>query len=176
MSQPRLRIITGGQTGADQAAWAAARRAGLPTFGIMPHGFQTEDGPRPDFALLYNAIQTDSQNPAVRTVANARGSDGTLVFVTDEPGPGTLLTIKICHAAGLACRVLHVNHLGSAETPDSVAFWINDHQFRTLNVAGERESACPGLGARVETFLDAVFQRLLGTPEETDCHQAAPLL
>ena len=49
------RIISGGQTGADQAGWRAARACGIPTGGAMPKGFLTEDGPRPEFAGLYGA-------------------------------------------------------------------------------------------------------------------------
>jgi hypothetical protein len=36
------KILSGGQTGADQAAWRAARSFGLPTGGWMPLGFLTE--------------------------------------------------------------------------------------------------------------------------------------
>jgi hypothetical protein len=36
------RIITGGQTGADQAGWRAARAAGIPTGEWMTRGFFTE--------------------------------------------------------------------------------------------------------------------------------------
>ena len=43
-----LVIVSGGQTGADQAAWRAARTAGIATAGFMPLGYLTEDGPRPD--------------------------------------------------------------------------------------------------------------------------------
>jgi hypothetical protein len=46
------RIISGGQTGADQAGWRAARACGVPTGGFMPLGFLTEGGPRPEFAAL----------------------------------------------------------------------------------------------------------------------------
>jgi len=46
------RVISGGQTGADQAGWRAARASGIPTGGAMPGGFLTEDGARPDFAEL----------------------------------------------------------------------------------------------------------------------------
>jgi hypothetical protein len=35
------RVISGGQTGADQAGWRAARAAGIPTGGFMPKGFLT---------------------------------------------------------------------------------------------------------------------------------------
>ena len=46
------RVISGGQTGADQAGWRAAKASGIPTGGWMPKGFLTEDGPRPEFAGL----------------------------------------------------------------------------------------------------------------------------
>ena len=49
------KIVTGGQTGADQAGWRAAGACGIPTGGWMPKGFLTEDGPRPEFATLYDA-------------------------------------------------------------------------------------------------------------------------
>jgi hypothetical protein len=51
------RIITGGQTGADQAAWRAAHAFAIPTGGWMPLGFLTEDGPRPEFAELHGAVE-----------------------------------------------------------------------------------------------------------------------
>lgn len=41
------RIVSGGQTGADQAALRAARAAGLPTGGWAPRGWLTEEGPAP---------------------------------------------------------------------------------------------------------------------------------
>ena len=50
------RVISGGQTGADQAGWRAARAFGIPTGGAMPKGFLTEDGPCPEFA----AAQSDA--------------------------------------------------------------------------------------------------------------------
>ena len=49
------KVISGGQTGADQAGWRAARAVGIPTGGWMPLGFLTEDSPRPEFADLYGA-------------------------------------------------------------------------------------------------------------------------
>jgi Circularly permutated YpsA SLOG family len=51
------RVITGGQTGADQAGLRAAKAFGIATGGFMPRGFLTEDGPRPDFSELYGAVE-----------------------------------------------------------------------------------------------------------------------
>ena len=74
-----IRIISGGQMGADQAGWRAARRAGLPTSGWMPRGFETEDGPRPEFAGEFGAVEV-AGGYKVRTRANARDSDATVWF------------------------------------------------------------------------------------------------
>lgn len=45
----RGRFVSGGQTGADQAGWRAARASRIATGGRMPEDFLTEAGPRPDF-------------------------------------------------------------------------------------------------------------------------------
>ena len=50
------RVLSGGQSGADQASWRAAKTHGIPTGGAMPKGFRTEDGPRPEFAERYGAV------------------------------------------------------------------------------------------------------------------------
>jgi hypothetical protein len=44
------RVVSGGQTGADQAGWRAARASGIATGGWMPEGFLTEAEPQLDFA------------------------------------------------------------------------------------------------------------------------------
>jgi len=38
------KVISGGQTGADQAGLVAAARFAIPTGGWMPHGFETAEG------------------------------------------------------------------------------------------------------------------------------------
>lgn len=49
------KVISGGQTGVDQAALRAAKAARIPTGGYAPKGWLTEDGPAPwlaDFGLI----------------------------------------------------------------------------------------------------------------------------
>ena len=41
------RVISGGQTGADQTGLHAARACGIPTGGWAPRGWLTEAGPAP---------------------------------------------------------------------------------------------------------------------------------
>jgi hypothetical protein len=72
------RVISGGQSGADQAGWRAARAAGITTGGSMPKGWLTEDGPRPEFAEIYNAVEMPTADYRARTEQNARESNATL--------------------------------------------------------------------------------------------------
>ena len=55
-------MISGGETGAEQAGWRAAEAIGVPTGGWMSKGFLTEEGPRPEFAedTVRAEVPTDS--------------------------------------------------------------------------------------------------------------------
>src|ERR1700733_1932134 len=74
------KIISGGQTGVDQAAWRAAKACGVATSGWMPRGFLTEDGPRPEFAERYGAAEFPTNDDHARTEQNVQDSDATLWF------------------------------------------------------------------------------------------------
>ena len=71
-----MKIISGGQTGADRAALDAAIELGLPHGGWLPRGRKTESGPLP---LKYNLRELDSDRYRDRTEQNIIDSDGTLI-------------------------------------------------------------------------------------------------
>jgi hypothetical protein len=149
-------IISGGQTGADQAAWRAARAFGVPTGGWMPQGFLTEDGPRPEFVERYAAAEMPTDSYPARTEQNVRDSDATVWFgVTTTSGAHA--TVGACQRLGKPC--LPVDPDASFE-PSHVATWIAENRVRTLNVAGNRESEETGIGERVERFVGQVLQEL----------------
>jgi hypothetical protein len=118
------RVISGGQTGADQAGWRAAKAGGIPTGGWMPKGYRTEgrvndagfltaDESHPEFAELYGAKEHHSPEYPPRTRMNA-------AYVADEAGavicfdagermsPGTKLLNGI--VVDLLRRGLQVHH------------------------------------------------------------------
>jgi hypothetical protein len=73
------RVISSGQTGADQAGLRAARAAGIPTGGWAPKGWLTEKGPSlwlADFGL----VECPEPGYPPRTRANVRDSDGSIWF------------------------------------------------------------------------------------------------
>jgi len=71
------RIISGGQTGADRAALDVALERGLEVGGWVPYGRVAEDGRIPDG--YPGLVETDSRDPAVRTMRNVRDLDATLI-------------------------------------------------------------------------------------------------
>lgn len=73
-----LRVISGGQTGVDRAALAAARAAGLAIGGWCPRGRWAEDGA---ISAVYSLRETPSGDPAARTRVNVAEADATLILV-----------------------------------------------------------------------------------------------
>jgi hypothetical protein len=150
------KIISGGQTGADQAAWRAAQAFGIATGGAMPQGFLTEDGPRPEFAERFGAVALPTEVAEARTIQNVVHSDATLWF-GDTTTSGAHATVGVCQPHGKPCMVLYP---GASFEPSHVVSWIGEGQFKTLNVAGNRESHAPGIGELVYQFLCDVFSQL----------------
>jgi hypothetical protein len=157
-------ILSGGQTGVDQAALRAARAAGIPTGGWAAKGWLTEDGPAP-WLEGWGLKESARAGYPARTGLNVRQSDVTLLF--DGGGPGSALTVRECRRQGKPLRVLRVaTHGGmavlapSADTAGDVASWVRGTGARVLNVAGARESKAPGVGALAERFLCEVFALL----------------
>lgn len=151
-----LKIISGGQNGVDQAALRAARKVGLDTGGMAPKGWRTLDGSMPGLKE-YGMIESASSAYPPRTQANVQCSDATLILAEDRNSPGERLTFRLVYNHHKPYyRVFDlVNH-----NPKEVADWILSLDIHTLNVAGNSEQTCPGVGQRAEDFLEKVFLSL----------------
>lgn len=99
-----LKIISGGQTGADIAGLRVGRVLGFPTGGRAPKGWATLDGPKPELAQFG---LTESMNGyRGRTIENVQAADATLVFSKNLKSPGTVLTINAARKYGKPCFVM----------------------------------------------------------------------
>lgn len=141
------RIVSGGQTGVDRAALDVALALGIDVGGWCPKGRKAEDGP---IDLRYPLTETPETEYAQRTAWNVRDADATLVLVEGSPSGGTAQTIA--YAAELAKPCLVVD-LQEDPHPETVQEWLQQHAVRVLNVAGPRESRCPGIAVRAGAFL-----------------------
>jgi hypothetical protein len=150
------KIVTCGQTGADQAAWRAAKAFGVPTGGWMPKGFLTEDGPRPEFAQQFGAAEMPTECHTRGTEQNVQNSDATL-WLGETTTSSAQATVWACQRYTKPCLPIYPS---ATFEPAHVARWISMNDIRTLHVAGNRETDEPGIGDRAERFLVKVLQEL----------------
>ena len=156
------KIISGGQTGVDRAGLVAAMSYCIPFGGWVPKGRLAEDGVVP---LKYAGMQEHtSSNYAVRTKANVRDSDATLIIAPSLPlSRGTMLTLR---TAERLSRPHHVACLGAANAMDETMRWLQSFQLIerpfVLNVAGPRESGAPGIQEQATEFLCQLLSAVQG--------------
>lgn len=150
-----VRVVSGGQTGADRGALQAAQDLGLAHGGWCPRGRLAEDGV---IDARWALLETPGADPAERTRSNVELADATVVFTAGPARGGSALTLA--HARARGRPALHVDLAGShheAAAADEVGRWLEVTRPATLNVAGCRESEAAGLGARVRRVLQAAL-------------------
>jgi hypothetical protein len=156
------KIISGGQTGADQGALRAAKSLGLQTGGFAPRGFATEDGYLPALAVEFGLQEHSSSRYPARTQSNVLAADATLM-VGQMTSPGSALTRRNAYRYDKPLFVVPWPAPNAATGAATGAFaqlpsadflkWLSDNRVEILNVAGNRESQNPGIGNATLFFL-----------------------
>ena len=86
------KIVSGGQTGADQAALDFALAENIPHGGWIPKGRLTEKGPLP---AKYQLQEMETESYPKRTEQNVIDSDGTLIISHGRLTGGSALTLEL---------------------------------------------------------------------------------
>jgi hypothetical protein len=145
-------MISGGQTGADRAALDFALERKIPCGGWCPLGRRAEDGPIP---LHYPLMETATDEYSERTELNVRDSDGTLIFLRGSAEGGVQLTVEQAVRYKKPCLIVDLSQrVDLAE----VNKWLDDLDAKILNIAGPRESDCPGIYDQTKKFLHQVIK------------------
>ena len=142
-----FKIISGGQTGADQAGLEWAIHHGAAHGGWCPKGRRSEDGL---ISLGYGLVETPKANYLERTEWNVRDANATAIFTLQQTLDGGSR-----RTADFAAR--HAKlwiHMRTGVHPRYLAHFLLKHGVKTLNVAGKRESAQPGTHEFVMKVLD----------------------
>ncbi len=153
------KIISGGQTGADQAGLDAAIDCGLDHGGWIPRGRRTEAGRLP---ARYRMQETETFSYPERTRKNVLAADGTVVFTRGRPTGGSALTLELARQHHRP--VLHINLSGgdSFTAAANLYEWLVANRIRTLNVAGCRQSKAPGIYQEVYKVITMVVEAFQG--------------
>ena len=151
------RVISGGQTGADRGGLEGARRVGTPTGGWAPKGWLTERGADPSLAAFGLREHASPLYPP-RTEANVLEADATLLLGRAD-GRGTSNTRALCARHGRPVWGSEI--MARHDLLDAAGFVRNlPGAGLTLNVAGSRESRCPGLQERAAAFVAALLEEV----------------
>ncbi|MDF1653808.1 MAG: putative molybdenum carrier protein [Coxiellaceae bacterium] len=153
--QPKAFIIrSGGQTGVDRGALDAAIDMDYQVAGWVPQGRLAEDGP---ISIKYPLAETESARYSIRTDLNVRDSDGTLIVSPRPLEGGTALTEQYAVTRRKPCLIYDPFQEDSSE---KIVDWIRQANIKQLNVAGPRESKCPGIYQQTYLVVQSVLVAL----------------
>ena len=151
------KIISGGQTGADQGALDAAIALGVEHGGWIPKGRKTEVGPLPG---KYHLKEMSSSSYPKRTEKNVMDSQGTLIVTNGRLTGGSSLTKKYAAQHGLPWLHLNLEKVAIHEAIDTLRKWVKENGIEVLNVAGSRESKSPGIYDSTHSIILGVLGSL----------------
>ena len=159
-----IKVISGGQTGVDQAALRAARKVGLATGGTAPKGWETLDGSAP-WLVDFGLVECPRPGYPPRTEFNVVESDATLRIARNFSTPGEILTMSLCEKHKKPSLSIVDFDLWSASLEGMIyrlARFVYDWNIHTLNVAGNAEQHAKGIGTVAENYLVRAFSKIRG--------------
>lgn len=151
-----VKIISGGQTGADRAGLDVALECGLEIGGWVPRGRRAEDGRVPEKYAGMTESLSDSYED--RTRMNVGDSDATVIFTFGPPSGGSAYTQLCAASLGKPVLILDLEKSDPAEVVSDLRAWLSAIRPRILNVAGSRSSEAP----RISWLTANILKRVLG--------------
>ena len=151
------KIISGGQTGADQAALDIAIELGIPYDGWIPKHRITEDGSLPD---KYRLKEMPTISYQARTDKNIMESDATLIFSHGQLTGGSKYTLEMGLQYKRPCLHINLDEYNAFQATQEIHTWINEKKIEILNIAGPRASKDSKIYQAVKDIVKAVIKRL----------------
>jgi hypothetical protein len=148
------KIVSGGQTGVDQAALDAAIKLGIPHGGWVPKGRKTENGPLPK---KYNMQEMPNSNYSDRTEQNVLDSEGTLIISRGRLTDGSEYTRKMAMKHNRPWLHIDLSKKPKFHASTIVISWIDENRVEVLNVAGPRASKDPELYLDALNIIESVY-------------------
>ena len=155
------KIISGGQTGVDQAALDVALTLGFAIGGWCPPGRICDAGLIPvRFQLIETPQDASPDAPHIprsqRTAWNVRDADATLVIISTRV-PADLGTAWTQQCISQYRKAGMIADVQDPQIVRKIRDWLESGAFRILNVAGHREAFFPGIGEMTKQILREVF-------------------
>jgi hypothetical protein len=165
------KIISGGQTGADQAALDVAVKYNIPYGGWIPRGRRTETGPLPSRYHLSVMPTTDYRD---RTLQNILDSKGTVILYRSRLTGGSRLTRELAENEGKPCMAVNLATRDPFETAVILQSFVEEYGIDVLNVAGPRASHDPDIYMDVKMVLEILVYLQFLAKEPMWPHELPP--
>ena len=152
-----LKIISGGQTGADMSGLMAGRFMMMSIGGTAPKNYMTEEGS--NFNLKkFGVNEHPNANYWDRTLTNVLDADATIIF-GDVKSRGSKLTIKYCRRNNKPYKVVsRIGRISDDKKQDMIK-WLIENDVQVLNIAGNRESVNKNIGEKTFLYLVRLLSR-----------------
>lgn len=137
-----IKVISGGQTGADQAGLAAAKKFGIPTGGFAPKGYQTSEGKnRTLLQKVYDLVESKGGYKQ-RTWENAKLADGTIRLAVDFSTRGEICTLNGINKYNKPHIDINLRDIAEFETVlvRDCTSWLIENKIKILNIAGNTQN------------------------------------
>jgi len=148
------KIISGGQSGVDQAALDAAIKLHIAHGGWIPLGRLTENGRLPE---KYRLRETRSSSYAERTEKNVLDSDGTVIISRGRLTGGSEYTRQMAVKHHRPWLHINLEQTSAFQAASTINEWIKLNKIETLNVAGPRASKDPTIYRDAFGIIESVF-------------------
>ena len=150
------KIISGGQTGVDRAAFDFALENGIEIGGWVPKGRLAEDGVIDRYYTNLN--ETATPDYFERTILNVKDSEATVIISSGKLIGGSLLTRE--SAAKFQKPFFHAELKDSSfiRVVKETKQWLESTETGILNIAGPRESEDRGIYEKAKAFLTLLYE------------------
>lgn len=149
MKNKSLKVVSGGQSGADLGGILAAEWLGLETGGMAASGYRTEAGKQPILGTRFNLKEHESSQYPPRTEYNVQHSCVSIIFASNLASAGTKMTVNFTVKHNKEYLIVDVN---KPDVSDIVEF-LNKTSPRIINIAGNRESVAKGITKQTRKIL-----------------------
>jgi len=149
-----VRVVSGGQTGADRAALDVAISRGIKRGGWVPKGRVAEDGVIPHNYCMEETPSTDVQQ---RTEWNVRDSDASLIVSSLPLRGGTALTEKMANKYNKPVFIFCIDNWRATDTIVQLKKWLEAVGGGNLNVAGPRAPEEPSIYNITYEIMNKLF-------------------
>ena len=148
------KIISGGQTGADQAALDSAIKLDMPHGGWIPKGRIAEAGSLPD---KYKLQEIPDDSFPGHTEQNVIDSDGTVIIAHGKLYDGSEYVREMAEKHGRAWIQIDLDITTPLDAALKISNWIIENPIAILNVTGSSAGKDPKIYEKTRDIIEGVI-------------------